>query len=570
MNTIKFLRMKERADIFQPEQNIIPFNIYTQNIYSGINAFNLTTESRLLKKTAAFLTPLQVSKLGGNIIPPVEFYFKKGEVNKYLPEANETNIDSFRKELFFLYKNEKIKAESSEFSTDNCFKINGGNYFDVFIKESLKKPIYIENRYGFTSIQIENLYNMNFEEIKKFLDDNSAIYHTKLDTLDKNYVITLDNISTVNTYKVVSIDDVYGIKLDSFVKNYIQQSGILSKTNNDLDNIINSLIKTISEIYNLKEINFPVYKSSIQKIHGFLRVLCESEISKNLYTEPALLLNKKLHVELTANRIFNSLGLFGLDKSGPLFADLLNKTTSSSIFKQNHIILQSYSYSTAKNILSNFDFKEFKKNIDQIGNLTNIKNKLISQIQAISDTNFYEKCNFSSKGNLTVYDFNKVNFIMNKIGISSSFDKNILDLFKNYGFECQDVNFDTLRGFIKKLTDQEKKGVKNDLQNNFYEFKGIDLRNVYLNSDINYEKFEKSDFYSFIAKNEIKNILELLYNKIDNNFIKKIEENITDENKITFKKNINLILDELYIFIKKDIHPKDLENLTEKKEEKRR
>lgn len=559
MNTYNYLKIKEKADLFHVDDSFIPFNIFSQNIYSGINTFNLTNQSKFYNKTPSFITPLQVSLIGGSIIPPSNLYFKKLEVNKYFPDVTESNIDIYRKQILQLHKNNKIVLQEN--STINCFEIKGSVYFDVFIKASLKENLYIDNQIGLTPVQIDSFLKMDLEDVKRKLEEYGIAYYSSPPEGIRQESLVILNDTSFKTYKVVSTDDIYDVDLTEFNECYINRSGILKNENNQLASTVNNVITSLSEILNLEISSDNFSDSPIENLNNFIRKAATREVEKlfSISTEPVFKSNRYLLKELIVNRIFNCFGLFGFDRSFEHFSTLIQNTPSYSIFKQNHILLQNASYTVSNSIMNEFNIHDFREKIDLAGNLTEVKKNILKNIKSLCSNVFYDKLNFSGKGSLTLYDFSKINYQLHKIGKKDKFENWISDIFVKHNFDPHSINDSSIKQFISELDQTEKKKVKLYLKDSYYEFKAFEVRENYLKHEINFQIFDKSDFFAFLAQNTMSEILPFLYRNFDNNYVQEIEQKINDDNKITFDNKTNTILDSLYSNIKNIISDVELE-----------
>lgn len=559
MNANNYNLIKGRSDLFRIDKYDIPFNMASQSTYNGINAFNLIVEARLYNKKPVFITPLQVSELGGNIIPPSDLIFKKDDVWKFFPGVEQNNIESYRKDLYLLYIKGQLQTTNEVPSPTNVLKISGGQYFNVFTKSLLHNKIYIDKRHGLNSSDVDKLSNMFYDDIKKFLDETGINYYSSSSDINTESFITLSNLRSNISHKVVSIDDVCGLKVDDLSKIYFLNSDIYKKEISEIKNIYETLTLMLSKKFTFQPLDTN-NSTPIELIHKLLKEVSKIEILNIILKTDEIILrsNKDLLIELTTNSLFNKIGLYGFDESFQYFLDLVNRSGTYSIFKESHLLLQATAYSASKSIRSYFDYNSIKSMIDKVGGFSILKGKIESHIKTLVNINLYEKLSFSSKGNLTIYDINKLKYQLMKNGKNYLFDNWISNLSKSYNFEEITTNDEKLTIFLSGLSSADKKNIKSNVLENYYDAKARGELENYQSQNIDFDNFGINDFKAFISQNSMKNLIEFLYTKLDYNLVVKLELNLNDDNKISFRKDINKTLEILYSEIKNNISSEEL------------
>ncbi|MCD0480434.1 hypothetical protein LPB90_18500 [Chryseobacterium sp. LC2016-29] len=559
MNTKSYNLIKGRSDLFKVNRHDIPFNMSSQNPYNGMNAFSLIVEARLYKKEPVFITPLQVSKLGGNIIPPSDLVFKKEDIWKFYPGVEQNNVEKFRKELYLLYIKGKLETTNEIPSSDSLLKITGGVYFDVFTKSVLHNKIYIDGKQGLNSSDVNRLNNMFYDDIKSFLEETGINYYTSSTGINPESCITLSNIISITNHKVVSIDDVCGLKIEELSKSYLLNSEIYKNDIREVKDIYDKLSLMLSEKFTME----PIVEdncSSIELIRKLFRQVSKIEVLSEILKskENTLGLNKDLLIELTTNSLFNKIGLYGFDDSFKYFLELVNNSPSYSVFKESHLLLQKASYSISKNILGQFNYNSIKALIENVGKLSLLKSKIKEDIKTLSNINLYEKLPFSSKGNLTIYDVNKLKYQLVKNGTHYLFNNWIGAVYKSHSFE-ENLKDDTkLKVFLAGLSAADKKSIKSSVLENYYNAKALGEREHYQSQNINFDIFGADDFKAFISQNSIKSLIEFFYTKLDPNLVAELDSTLTDDNKISFRIDINKKLDKLHSAIKENYSTEEL------------
>ncbi|REC40478.1 hypothetical protein [Chryseobacterium sp. 5_R23647] len=559
MNTNSYNLIKGRSDLFKVFKHDIPFNMASQSPYHGINAFSLIIEARLNNKRPVFITPLQVSELGGNIIPPSDLIFKKEDVRKFFPGIDQSNLEKFRKDLYVLYIKGKILTTNEIAGSDKLLKISGGTYFDVFTKSLLHNKIYIDGKQGLAPSDVDRLNTMVYDDIKKYLDETGINYHSSSKGIDTDSYITLSNLRSITSHKVVSIDDVCGVKIEELSNLYLLNSDLYKKDIREVEKIYEKLALTFSEKFTIEPFDM-INSSPIELIHNLFREVSKIEVLNVILksNEPILRTNKDLLIELTTNSLFNKIGLYGYDDSFKYFLDLVNNSPTYSIFKERHLTLQTAAYSVSRSIRSYFDYNNIKSMIDSVGKLSFLKSKIESDIKTLSNINFYEKLPFSSKGNLTSYDINKLKYQLIKNGTIYLFDNWLSTTYKTHNFEEKLTGNNKLTHFLSRLSTAEKKNIKSSVLESYYNAKALGEREHYQNQNIDFEVFGMNDFKAFISQNSMKNLIEFFYTKLDHDLVGELDSTLTDDNKISFRKDINKKLDKLHSAIKDNVSAEEL------------
>lgn len=558
MRVEDYNKAKERPQIFEVSKNSAPLDIYSQNVYTGINAFTLLNQSKLHDKKPLFLTPLQVKDIGGSMIPPEEFFFNRKQVKKYFPKINDQNIHLHRKDIFSLYKKNKIEVSESPNLEEN-FKLNGGVFFDVFIKENSKIPIYIDSRFSLAQIQLEALSKMEYNELRNFLEEMGVPYSLKpISGIAEESQTIISNVPVSCTYPVISVDDVIGIKNDSLLYlNYLDKSNIFENNNSEAHKLVNKVITDLSKKFSVTTSGLPVKENPLEYLKDFFRLVSNHQVYEFLResTNPILLQNSNLLSELVANKLFNSIGLYGFDDSHKGFNLLISETSTVEVFKHNHIVLQSSSHTLAKKLNTLFNSNEIKEKLNKIYKFSDLKEEIKNEFKNLEITNLYEKIRFSDKGYLTLFDFGKVNYQLHKIGKPDIFDQWLQEIFKHYNFINNSLDENSLKEFIKTLSEQDLNLVKNYVKSTYLDFKVEE----YKNHTINFSDFTLKNFFSFLVQNEMKDLIPFFRETLSNSLlINNVEEIIKEENKISFSKEKNELLSKLYNDIKKEISSEKL------------
>lgn len=553
MNKEIFHTIKNNIPVIMESKRTMPINILNQKKYIGINSLNLYAQSVVYNKTPYFLTPMQVASLGGKIASMDNIFLNKEEIIKHFPEFNGKNVNKFRKEIFDLIGNDVIKSGTDAgILGKDYIEIKGTKYLEAFAVGTIK-GLFISKNSGITEGDLKKLSEYTFEDLIEELRNKNVPFSIESEGIENTNDFVIKNIPSVKSYQVVSIDDIYGIDV-KLLKGEIFDDRLFFN-DSSVHSIIIEFIKHLTEKLYINDLLSPNSDlSDIEKFQTIINKLIllyiendNCDIILNNLDES----NKNLIIGLVTELLLYKLDIdINIDPN--LYNNLLQSSPNVSNFYSQIFSLQSKSYQIASKILKECNIELFSNKIKEVSRQHQNKSELRNNLIKIAQNKFYDTIQFSSRGNLTIYDFNLVNSLCIKIGAPILFDSKITKMMANYNFFIEEkLNNKSLQLFLENLPLSEKKNVKNILVEFYYEVKSIAFTNKYSNVSINTNRLDKDDFYALLIQNNIDDVFHFLSNHLDENYLANIKNTLNDENKNSFKTSIVKMRDNLFSTIKR-------------------
>ena len=363
------------------------------------------------------------------------------------------------------------------------------------VKDNLKDLDNFKQFLLFINVNNKNFLNDNLKYLNNFNNNQKILNSNKSNIIDiynifsnyyKNFLENLNNFNDI----VISPFEIF---IENIKKNYIELI-------NEYQNISNSILEIKKSIKN-QELNYLKISKKIEEFKDESnsdnsKIKNLISLKEKIFSSYSYLINNSNNLISVYNTNYNSLQkkFIKIEESRLLYI----KNLLDQLIKYIDIL------------------KETKENLTN-----NIKNKIINKFNIDNELNIFklkEKnfCLYGERFNkFSIKKFNNINTNLINANSNDTFlnnENDIINEFINNIFDSNEINFNILKNFIEKISN-----------NKLLSQKFINYFNIYNNNQ----------FYIIKDKNNF-NIIKNVFNIIINNFINKKYNKIEDYNELYY------------------------------------